>query len=90
MEQRCDGCCSGLGGPGHHPRTHFTEGRMGAPRGGVLARVFWRTGRQCGLSSSLLWSQACPGITPVAAMWTFMLMGWLDVAFSPEKVFFAA
>lgn len=37
-----------------------------------------------------LWSHVCPGITPVAAVWTFMLVGWLKVAFSSEKVFFAA
>ena len=73
--------------PSPHP---FYRGKNGGPERRGLARVFWRTGRQCGLSSSLLWSQKCPGITPVAAMWTFMLMGWLDVAFSPEKVFFAA
>ena len=74
------------------PSPHlFYRGKNGGPERRLgLARVFWRTGRQCGLSSSPLWSQVCPGITPVAAMWTFMLMGWLDVAFSPEKVFFAA
>ena len=91
MEQRCHGCGSTQDWTAQEtipPPTLQLEELGPGEEAWLGSSGEWQAEPGCAVPHS--GSRACPGIIPLAAAWTFMLMGWQGVASSSEQVFFAA